>query len=94
VRVACQVLQVSELRIYRWLGRRAAGELADQAPGGSPVHGLLDWEVTEVVRLFAEWGELDRKARQAGLEQARLQRRAWHREHRQSQPSQEPGDAG
>jgi hypothetical protein len=29
VRAACQVLQVSELRIYRWLGRRAAGELED-----------------------------------------------------------------
>ena len=26
VRGACQVLEVSELRIYRWLGRRAAGE--------------------------------------------------------------------
>src|SRR5919106_105866 len=45
VRAACQVLQVSELRIYRWLHRRAAGELKDQAPGGRPMHGLLDWEV-------------------------------------------------
>ena len=56
VRGACQVLQVSELRIYRWLGRRAAGELADQAPGGRPMHGLLDWEVTEIIGLFAEVG--------------------------------------
>jgi hypothetical protein len=63
VRGACRVLQVSELRVYRWLSRRAAGELADQAPGGSPVHGLLDWEVAEVVRLFEEWGELDRSHR-------------------------------
>jgi hypothetical protein len=31
VRAVCQVLEVGELRIYRWLGRRAAGELADQA---------------------------------------------------------------
>jgi putative transposase len=53
------VLQVNELRVYRWLGRRAAGELEDRAPGGSPVHGLLDWEVAEIIRLFDEWGEVD-----------------------------------
>jgi len=46
VRAVCQVLEVGELRIYRWLGRRAAGELEDQAPG-SLMHGLLDWEVAE-----------------------------------------------
>ena len=40
-------VEVSELRIYRWLHRRAVGELADQAPGGSPMHGLLDWEVAD-----------------------------------------------
>ena len=39
-------------------------------------------------------GPAIRKAREAGLEQARLQRLAWHREHRQSQPSEEPGDVG
>src|SRR5512132_3372678 len=63
VRAACQALQVSELRIYRWLGRRAAGELADHAPGGRPMHGLLDWEVAEIVRLFGDWGEVDRSHR-------------------------------
>ena len=39
-------------------------------------------------------GPAIRKARQAGLEQARLQRLAWHREHRQPEPSEEPGDVG
>jgi putative transposase len=39
-------------------------------------------------------GPAIRKARQAGLEQARHQRLAWHREHRQSEPPEEPGDAG
>jgi len=39
-------------------------------------------------------GPAIRKARQAGLEQARLQRLAWHREHRQSEPPEEPGDVG
>ena len=63
VRGACQVLQVSELRIYRWLGRRVVGELADQAPGGSPMHGLLNWEVAEIIGLFDEWGETDRSHR-------------------------------
>src|SRR6266568_3442578 len=39
-------------------------------------------------------GPAIRKARQAGLEQARLQRLAWHRTHRQSEPPEEPGDVG
>src|SRR5947199_354441 len=39
-------------------------------------------------------GPAIRKARQAGLELARLQRLAWHREHRQSEPPEEPGDVG
>jgi putative transposase len=63
VRAACQVLGVGELRTYRWLGRRAADQLADQAPGGSPMHGLLEWEVAEIVRLFEAWGEVDRSHR-------------------------------
>jgi putative transposase len=39
-------------------------------------------------------GPAIRKAREAGLEQARLQRLAWHREHRQPEPPEEPGDVG
>jgi transposase len=74
VRAACQVLEVSELRIYRWLGRRAAGELADQASGGSPVHGLLDWEVAESIRLFNDWGELDRSHRKLAHRGSSLER--------------------
>jgi hypothetical protein len=27
------------------------------------MHGLLDWEVAEIVRLFDEWGEVDRSHR-------------------------------
>lgn len=37
-------------------------------------------------------GKHIRKARQAGLEQARLQRLAWHRRQRQDDPSNGPGD--
>jgi hypothetical protein len=39
-------------------------------------------------------GPAIRKAREAGLEQARLQRLAWHREPRQPEPPKEPGDVG
>jgi len=74
VRGACQVLEVSELRVYRWLGRRAAGELEDHAPGGSPMHGLLDWEVAEIVRLFEEWGEVDRSHRKLAHRGSYLER--------------------
>jgi putative transposase len=74
VRGACQVLEVSELRVYRWLGRWAAGELEDQAPGGSPMHGLLDWEVAAIVRLFTEWGELDRSHRKLAHRGSYLER--------------------
>ena len=74
VRAACQVLQVNELRVYRWLHRRAAGELKDRAPGGRPMHGLLDWEVTEIIELFDEWGEVDRSHRKLAHRGSYLER--------------------
>ncbi|HET9565558.1 MAG TPA: DDE-type integrase/transposase/recombinase [Mycobacterium sp.] len=39
-------------------------------------------------------GDAIRKARQAGLEQARNRRRAWHRHNRHTQPTQDPDDVG
>jgi hypothetical protein len=39
-------------------------------------------------------GEAIRKARQAGLEQARNRRFAWHRQNRHTQPTQDPNDVG
>jgi len=39
-------------------------------------------------------GEAIRKARQAGLEQSRQRRLAWHRQHRQDRPTQDPDDVG
>jgi len=62
-RGACRALELGELRAYRWLGRRAAGELADRAPGGNPMHSLLDDEVAEIVALYHEWGDVDRSHR-------------------------------
>jgi putative transposase len=63
VRGACRVLELGEVRAHRWLARRALGTLADRAPGGAPVHGLLPAEAAEILALFEEWGETDRSHR-------------------------------
>jgi putative transposase len=63
IRRVCSVLELGEVRAHRWLARRAVGALADKAPGGSPMHGLLDWEAEAVVALFDEWGETERSHR-------------------------------
>ncbi len=60
---ACSELDLGERRAYRWMGRRSLGALDDKAPGGSPMHGLLDDEVAEIVALYHEWGEIDRSHR-------------------------------
>jgi putative transposase len=39
-------------------------------------------------------GDAIRKARQAGLDHAHQRRLAWHRQHRHTQPTQDPDDAG
>lgn len=51
LRRACRQLELGELRAYRWLGRRDTGELEDARPGGSPMHGLLEEEATQIVVL-------------------------------------------
>ena len=43
--------------------RRRAGELEDQAPGGHPMHGLLDDEIEAIIDLYRRWGEVDRSHR-------------------------------
>ena len=63
LRRVCHELQLPERRAHRWIARRARGRLADRAPGGSPMHGLLDDEVAEILALFDEWGETDRSHR-------------------------------
>jgi len=63
LRHACQVLELPQRRVHRWLGRRARGALADRAPGGSPMHSLLPAEAEQVLALFEEWGETDRSHR-------------------------------
>ena len=63
LRRVCHELELPERRAHRWIARRAGGRLADRAPGGSPMHGLLEQEVAEILALFDEWGETDRSHR-------------------------------
>jgi putative transposase len=95
--------EVGELRVYRWLHRRVAGELEDQAPGGSPMHGLLDWEIAEIVRLFADWGEVDGSHRKLAHRGSYLERvwvspasvrRVLEREGLRLRPLPRPGRSG
>jgi len=60
---ACAVLGIDRRRAWRWARRRADGRLDDARPGGRPIHGLLGWERDEIVKLFDEWGEVDRSHR-------------------------------
>ena len=55
----CGVLELDRQRAWRWYRRRLAGRLADEAPGGNPIHGVLAWEERAVVELFEEWGAVD-----------------------------------
>ncbi|MDE0495979.1 MAG: integrase core domain-containing protein, partial [Acidimicrobiaceae bacterium] len=59
----CSVLGIDRRRAWRWPRRRDAGKLDDVRPGGRPVHGLLGWERDEIVKLFDEWGDVDRSHR-------------------------------
>ena len=76
VRAACAVLELGEVRAHRWIARRALGRLADAAPCGIPVHGLLDDEVTEILALYDQWGETDRSHRKLAHRGSYL-RRVW-----------------
>ena len=61
---AAGVWQVSDDRVHRWRARRRElGTLSDLAPGGGPVHGLLGWEIEEILAVAEEWGPTDRSHR-------------------------------
>ncbi|MGH9291288.1 MAG: hypothetical protein ACRDZ6_00725 [Acidimicrobiales bacterium] len=60
---ACRELELAEVRAYRWMGRRAAGELEDHPSGVHPMHGLLDDEVQAIIALYHDWGDIDRSHR-------------------------------
>jgi putative transposase len=64
------------------------------------VHGLLDWEAAEIIRLFDEWGEVDRSHRKLAHRGSYLERvwvspasvrRVLAREGLRLRPRQRPG---
>jgi putative transposase len=56
---ACRVLGLSERRVRYWQRRAALGLLADRRPGGVLVHALRPQEITAILELADEWGEID-----------------------------------
>lgn len=61
-RRACDYLELEEGRAWRWRRRRDQGCLDDSKPGGA-VHGLRPQEVTAILELFEQWGDIDRSHR-------------------------------
>jgi putative transposase len=53
---------LDEGRAWRWRRRRDAGCLDDGKPGAA-VHSLRPEEVTEILELFEQWGDVDRSHR-------------------------------
>jgi transposase InsO family protein len=72
LRRSCALLGLDDTRAARWVARRGAGQLQDAAPGGHPVHGLLDSERAAIVELFEAWGEVDRSHRKLAARGSRL----------------------
>jgi putative transposase len=70
------VLGLSERRARYWQQRAAEGLLADRQPGGTPVHALRPDEVSAILELAAEWGELDGSHRKLAHRGSYL-RRVW-----------------
>ena len=60
----CSLWQVSDDRVHRWRARRRdIGTLADRAPGGNPVHGILPAEIDAILAIAEQWGPIDRSHR-------------------------------
>lgn len=60
----CAVLELDRRRAWRWASRAERGEsLDDAAPGGNPIHGLLEWEQAEIVAVFEDFADIDRSHR-------------------------------
>src|SRR3954466_4014320 len=56
---SCRVLGLSERRARYWQTRQAAGALEDRRPGGRAVHALRPEEVSAILELASQWGEID-----------------------------------
>ncbi|MFZ5850641.1 MAG: integrase, partial [Actinomycetota bacterium] len=71
-RRAAAQLGVDDSRLTRWRTRHAAGQLADRAPGGTPVHGILPAEREAILALYEQWGGIDRSHRKLAHRGSRL----------------------
>lgn len=74
LRRACRVLELNEDRAGRWRRRGRAGVPLEDTPPGpdEPLHALLAWERQAILRLFDEWGEVDRSHRKLAHRGSRL----------------------
>ena len=61
-RRVCAYLELDEGRAWRWRRRRDMGCLDDGKPG-AVLHGLRPEEVTAILELFEQWGDVDRSHR-------------------------------
>lgn len=63
-RWATLLWDVSDDRVHRWRARRTGvGTLEDLAPGGNPMHTLLQAEIDAVLAIAEQWGPVDRSHR-------------------------------
>lgn len=71
-RAAAARLGVDDARLGRWRARAAGGDLTDRAPGGSPLHALLDCERAAILALFDGWADIDRSHRKLAHRGSRI----------------------
>jgi transposase InsO family protein len=74
-RRAAHLLGLDLDRVTRWQTRRVdrgLEGLADERPGGSPVHGILECERAAILDLFEAWGGIDRSHRKLAHRGSRL----------------------
>ena len=84
---SCRLLGLSERRARYWQQRAAAGLLADHRPGGVAVHALRPEEITAILALADEWGEIDGSHRKLAHRGCYLGR-VWVSEAARPHPSQ------
>ncbi len=72
-RAAAACLGLDHVRVLRWAARAAAGRLEDARPGPEqPLHALLPAEREAILKVAAEWGEVDRSHRKLAHRGSRL----------------------
>jgi transposase InsO family protein len=73
LRRAAAALGLDHVRVLRWQARAVLGRLDDARPGPDvAAHALLDWERDVIVKLAAEWGEVDLSHRKLAHRGSRL----------------------